>query len=245
MDYSLLDKISYGELKKMSKDMGLESKRSRVDYITDIQRAFQEYEQYKKNKVDKYKRICQLGNKGKEGICYLVKDNNNKEFAMKTFRKTKSSNTLKTEYILQKTASSIGVSPRVVEYDSVSKYIVMEKMDQHLLDVMKKQKGNLTKPQQIQIIEIYKKLDEVKVFHGDSNLLNYMFKGKKIYIIDFGFSKEINDRFIKKLGTDTPNLKLMTLGFILKLKELKCPPNAWKYLKKYISEENIKKFGIE
>lgn len=245
MDYSLLEKSSFGELKKMAKDMGLESKRSRIEYITSIQKAFKEYEQYKKNKVDKYTRIRQLGNKGKEGICYLVKDNKDKEFAMKTFRKTKSSNTLKTEYILQKVASSVGISPRVVEYDSVSKYIVMEKMDQHLLDVMKKQNGNLTKSQQLQIIEIYQKLDQVKVFHGDSNILNYMIKGKKIYIIDFGFSKEINSKFIKKIGTDTPNLKLMTLGFILKLKDLKCPSTSWLYLKKYVSEENIKKFGIE
>ena len=244
MDYSLLEKTSFGELKKMAKDMGLESKRSRLEYIKDIQKAFGEYEKYKKNKVDKYTRIRQLGNKGKEGICYLVKDSKNKEFAMKTFRKTKSSNTLKTEYILQKTAASVGISPRVVEYDSVSKYIVMEKMDEHLMDVMKKQKGNLTKTQQLQIIEIYKKLDDVKVFHGDSNLLNYMIKGKKIYIIDFGFSKEINDKFIKKIGTNIPNLKLMTLGFILKLKELKCLPTAWKYLKNHVSEDNQKKFGI-
>ena len=244
MDYSLLEKTSFGELKKMAKDMGLESKRSKTEYITSIQKAFQEYEQYKKKKVDKYRRVRQLGNKGKEGICYLVKDNKDKEFAMKTFRKTKSSNTLKAEYILQKKAASVGISPRVVEYDSVSKYIVMEKMDQHLLDVMKKQNGSLTKSQQVQIIEIYEKLDEIKVFHGDSNLLNYMLKGKKIYIIDFGFSKEINQKFIKKLGTDNPNLKIMTLGFILKLKDLKYPPTSWKYLKKYISDENIKKFGI-
>ena len=245
MDYSLLEKTSFGELKKMAKDMGLEAKRSSTEYITDIQKAFKQYEQYKKDKVDKYTRIRQLGNKGKEGICFLVKDTGDKEFAMKTFRKTKSSNTLKNEYTLQKAAALAGVSPRVVEYDSVSKYIVMEKMDQHLVDIMKKQNGNLTKSQQLQIIEIYKKLDEVKVFHGDSNLLNYMLKGKKIYIIDFGFSKEINDKFIKKLGTDTPNIKIMTLGFIIKLKELKCPPGSWKYLKKQVSNDNIKKFQIE
>jgi hypothetical protein len=111
--------------------------------------------------------------------------------------------------------------------------------------VIKRQKGNVTKIQQCQIIEIYKKLDEVKVFHGDSNLLNYMIKDKKIYIIDFGYSKEINDKFIKKIGSSTPNIKLMTLGFILKLKELKCSPHSWKYLKKYLSEEDIERFQIE
>lgn len=244
MDFSQLEKISFGELKKMAKDMGLEIKRSRKEYITDIQKGFQEYESYLKNKVNKYSKIHQLGNKGKEGICFLVKDNKEKEFAMKTFRKAKSSNTLKTEYTLQKIAAAVGIAPRVVEYDSVSKYIVMEKMDKHLTDIMKKQKGNLTKAQQLRIIEIYQKLDENLVFHGDSNILNYMIKDNKIYIIDFGFSKEINEKFIKKIGTDKPNMTLMTLGFILKLRELKCPETSWKYLKKYVSNENIKKFQI-
>jgi len=164
---------------------------------------------------------------------------------MKTFRKTKSSNTLKNEYNLQKQAANVGVSPRVVEYDSVSKYIVMEKMDLHLVDLMKKQKGNLQKCQQIQILEIFEKLDKVRIFHADSNILNYMLKGKKIYLIDFGFSKEITPRLCKKLGTDVPNMRMMTLGLVLKLKELKCPPSAWKYLKRKISEEEIKRFNIE
>ena len=245
MDYSLLEKLSFSELKKMATDMNLDNKRSSGEYIIDIKRAFKEYEKYKTNKLDKYKKLNQIGNKGKEGICYLVKDYKDREFVMKTFRKTKSSNTLKTEYILQKTAATVGIAPRVVEYDSVSKYIVMEKMDEHLLDIIKKQKNNLTKTQQLQIIEIYKKLDEVKVFHGDSNMLNYMTKDKKIYIIDFGFSKEINDKFIKKMGTDTPNITIMTIGFILKLKELKCLSTSWKYLKKYVSENDIIKFSIE
>ena len=90
----------------------------------------------------------------------------------------------------------------------------------------------------------FEKLDKVGVFHGDSNILNYMIKGDKIYIIDFGFSKEINERLCKKLGTCKPNIDIMTLGFVLKLIELKCPATSWRYLKKYISEENIKKFMI-
>ena len=72
-----------------------------------------------------------------------------------------------------------------------------------------------------------------------------MLKNKKIYVIDFGFAKEINNRLIKKLGTDTPNIKIMTLGLILKLKELNCNPISWKYLKRYISPEEIERFRIE
>lgn len=245
MDYTLLEQSTYSDLKKMAKDMDLPSKRSKSEYITEIQNAFSEYEKYKAHKVDKYTRIRQLGNRGKEGVTYLVVDEHKREFAMKTFRKGKSSNTLKSEYVLQKRASKLGASPRVVEYDSVSKYIVMEKMDTHLIDVMKKQKGCLLKYQQEQIIDIFKKLDEAKVFHADSNILNYMLKGKKIYIIDFGFAKEIDLRLCKKLGTDSPNLRIMTLGLILKLKDLKCPSSSWKYLKRYVSDEEIKKFDLD
>jgi serine/threonine protein kinase len=136
MDYTLLEQTSFENLKKMAKEMGLRNRRSKADYNADIQKAFGEYEKYKTNKIDKYTRIRQLGNKGKEGTTYLVVDNKNHEFAMKTFRKAKSSKTLKMEYTLQKNAASVGVSPRVVEYDSISKYIVMEKMDEHLIDVM-------------------------------------------------------------------------------------------------------------
>jgi serine/threonine protein kinase len=245
MDYTLLERSSFSDLKKMAKEMNLTTKKSKSEYIIDIQDAFKEYENYKTKKVDKYTRIRQLGNKGKEGITYLVRDNKDREFAMKTFRKTKSSNTLKNEYTLQKQAAKVGISPRVVEYDSVSKYIVMEKMDEHLVDVMKKQKGNLSRGQQFQIIDIFKKLDDVKVFHADSNILNYMLKGKRIYLIDFGFSKEITPRLCKKLGTNHPNIRIMTLGFILKLKELNCPSSSWKYLRKEINELEIEKFKIE
>ena len=245
MDYSLLEKSTFGELAKMAKEMGLPSKRSKAEYISDIQGAFGEYEKYKSHKLDKYTRIRQLGNKGKEGVTYLVTDNKEREFAMKTFRKTKSSNTLKSEYTLQKLAASAGVAPRVVEYDSVSKYIVMEKMDTHLIDIIKKNKGHLSRMYQIQIIELFQKLDTIGVFHADSNILNYMLKNKKIYLIDYGFAKEINSKLTRKLGTETPNLKFMTLGLVLKLKELNCDSSSWKHFKKYISTNDIGKFKID
>lgn len=245
MDYSLLQKSPYNVLQKMAKEMGLKTKRSKAEYISDIKQAFGEYEQYKLEKIDKYTRIRQLGNKGKEGTTYLVHDIKGHEFAMKTFRKTKSSRKLKTEYTLQKQAAKTGIAPRVVEYDSVSKYIVMEKMEYHLLDVMKRNNGKLSRTQQYQIIDIFKKLDQARVFHADSNILNYMLKNNKIYIIDFGFSKEITPKLCKKLGTETPNMTIMTLGFILKLKELNCPSSSWKYIKKHISSSNIEKFQIE
>ena len=151
---------------------------------------------------------------------------------MKTFRKHKSPITLKQEVKLQKIAGKAGISPQVIDKDLVSKYIVMTKMDYHLIDVMKKQKGILKQIQQKQILEIFKKLDEIGIFHADANILNYMIKDGKIYIIDFGMSKIIDDGLIKKLGTSTPNLNIMTLGLVLKLKELGCPSESYKTLKK-------------
>ena len=163
---------------------------------------------------------------------------------MKTFRKQKSSEKLRQEVKLQQLASTADISPKIIDVDTVSKYIVMDKMDKHLVDVLNKQNGILNRVQQKQLINIYKKLDDVGVFHSDANLLNYMFKGKQLYIIDFGMAKEITNQLVRKLGTTTPNLHIMTLGLILKLKELNCPETSYNYLSKFLSEEQKEKFNI-
>ena len=192
----------------------------------------------------KYTKYEQLGNTGKEGVTYLVRNENGDEYAMKTFKKTKSSSRLQNEADLQIIASQYEVSPKIIEINTEEKYIVMEKLDKHLFDVMKKQNGNLTKLQQQQIIKLYKNLDKAGVFHGDSNILNYMFKEKKLYMIDFGMSKYIDDNLFKKVGTRNPNLDLMTLGFILKLKELKCPETSYSYLLTHVSESDREKYKL-
>jgi len=239
-----LKKIKYDDLKNIAKDMDIKIPKSKDELIDSMIKCFEEYEKYKKNKIDKYKKIKQLGEKGKEGVTYLVKTSKGKEYAMKTFKKNKSSSKLKKEAKLQEMASEQGISPKIVEIDTVSKYIVMERLDTHLLDVIKKQKKDITKSQQKQIISIFKGLDKAKVFHGDSNILNYMFKDKKLYIIDFGMSKEIDDKLIKKLGTDTPNLHLMNLGFILKLKELECLESSYSHLLTYVTDTEKEKFNL-
>lgn len=240
-----LEKYSLPELRKIADEMHLRPRRSKQSMIEDISQAFSEYEQYRKEKVDKYTRIRQLGNVGKEGTTYLVKDKRGKEYAMKTFRKTKSSNTLKKEYKLQRKAGKAGISPKVYDYDTVSKYIIMDVMDGgHLIDVMKKQRGTLYKYQQERIIDIFNTLDEIGIFHGDANMTNYMLKGKQIYIIDYGFAKPIDARLVRSLKTDNPNKTLMLLGFILKLKEMKCPPSAYKHLTRHIPDGDRKKFEL-
>jgi serine/threonine protein kinase len=247
-----LEKYSRTDLQKMAERMDLPLKKNKLDLIKDISSAFKEYEEYKKEKIDRYKIGEQLGEKGKEGTTYLVTDmKNNKKYAMKTFRKAKSSSVLEREYEFQKKAHKCGISPKVYDYDTVSKYIVMEKMDSHLYDYILSKKGILKKEHQERIVEIFKKLDKIKVFHGDANILNYMIrKGGEdsdkleIKIIDFGFSKEINDRLIKKLGTENPNYDLMTIGFVLKLREMKVSEKSYKYLLKHISKENKEKYGL-
>jgi tRNA A-37 threonylcarbamoyl transferase component Bud32 len=242
----LLKKKSYEELKEIAKDIEIadDKYQNRNQLLELISKCFKEYEDYKTNIIDKYIKIKRIGNKGKEGITYLVKDKNNREYAMKTFNKRKSSENIKKEAQLQKLASEKGICPKVIDVDLVSNCIIMEKMDEHLFDVMKRQCGNLSDIQQKQILDIFIKLDDASVFHGDSNILNYMLKNNKIYIIDFGMSKYIDDKLKKKLKEERPNFTLMNLGFILKLKDLKCPSTAYNYLIKFVSEENKKKYGI-
>jgi hypothetical protein len=120
----------------------------------------------------------------------------------------------------------------------------MEKMDCHLLDKMKLLGGLLTEKQQRQILDIFKKLDKARVFQGDANILNYMVRDGKIYIIDFGFASRIDEQLMKKVKSKTPNQELMLLGFILKLKEINCPIASYSVLKNALSAEKRKQFNI-
>jgi len=245
MDLNILNKKSLDELQEIGKDLGIENEINKKILIKKIKECFKDYEKYKSEVKDRYEKIKQLGNKGKEGITYLVKDKiSNNEYAMKTFNKRKSIENIKRESELQIIAGEIGISPKVIVVDLVSNNIVMDKMDEHLFDVMKRQNGDLTEIQQKQILDIFNKLDEINVFHGDSNLLNYMLKDNRIYIIDFGMSKIIDDKLKKKLKENRPNFTLMNLGFILKLKELKCPESSYKYLIQHVNDENKIKYGL-
>lgn len=244
MDYGKLEGYTFGQLKEMASTMEIPVKRSKLLLVNEIKDALKEYERYKHTKLDKYIRQNQLGEKGKEGTTYLVETSDGKQYAMKTFRKQKSSTNLRKEADLQKKAADEDAAPNVLDIDTVSKYIVMEKMDKHLVDVMKTQGGDIKESQQRQIISLYRKMDKAKVFHGDSNIMNYMIKKGKIYMIDFGMAKEVTGSLTRSLGTNTPNMHIMTLGIVLKLKELGCPPSSYSIFKKHLTDEQIIKFGL-
>lgn len=238
-----LEKYTMTELKDMAQEMDIKPRRNKKDMIADISAAFKEYERYYTTKVKKYTKIKQIG-KGDQGTTYIVEDNKKKKYAMKTFRKSKSSRTLEQEYNLQKIAGNAKIAPKVYSYDTISKYILMDVMDCHLIDLIAKQKGVLRKYQQKRILEIFRTLDEIKIFHGDVNPANYMLKGKTIYLIDYGLAKPIDKKLEKRLKTNTPNMTLMLIGFILKLKEANCTPSSYKYLMAHVSEKNRLKYKL-
>jgi predicted Ser/Thr protein kinase len=244
MDYNILKKKNLNQLREIAEKMDISSVNlNRKELLDEIIKCFKEYEEYKKDIIKKYDCRGKIGNTGKDGITYLVKKNG-VEYAMKTFRDRKSVNSITKESQFQKNASMVGISPKIYEVNLVDNYIVMDKMDRHLVDVIKEQGGILNEMQQRQIINIFKKLDEIKIFHGDSNILNYMCKGQLIYMIDFGMSKAIDSKMIRKLGTDRPNYELMNIGFILKLKELKFDKKSYNYLVQHVSKDNINKYKI-
>ena len=57
-------------------------------------------------------------------------------------------------------------------------------------------------------------------------------------------AKEITNSLVYKLGTSTPNLSIMTLGLVLKLKEIGSPASSYSYLAKQLSEEQRSQFEL-
>ena len=201
-------------------------------------------ESHKRVCKNKYKKYDQIGNTGQDAKTYLVTDKYGDEYAMKVFKKTKSGKKIFEEVTLQTTCSNAGISPIIIDYDTESKFIVMEKMDGHLFHIIHKQSGILTEQQQKQVIRLFKTLDKIHVFHGDANMMNYMYKGPKLYIIDFGYGTKIDASQIKKLGTSTPNMEIMLLGFILKLKDMNCPQQSYTHLLSFLSPEKKTTYNL-
>jgi tRNA A-37 threonylcarbamoyl transferase component Bud32 len=231
-------------LREVAAMMGIAGRHTKQQLIEQITAGLKRFEEYKKRKVDRYSRLDRLGNPGKEGITYLVRTRGQRDYAMKTFKRAKSVARLQEEARLQHMAATKGAAPKVVDVNTVAKTIVMEKMDRHLYDIMRDQKGNLTQTQQKQILAILEKLDAAKVFHNDSNIMNYMLRGREMYLIDYGMAREINANVVREFKTKTPNQDITILGVVMKLKELKCPASAYSVLKERLTQSQKEMLDI-
>lgn len=244
MENYQLRNFSKRDLNKFARDLGISTDQTKESVIHDIIEKIDNFREENKPKHLRFTKKVRLGERSSEGTTYLVENGYGTEFAMKTFRRNKSTNSLYREAKIQQLAANKNLAPNIYYVDAEMKYIVMDKLDTHLIDVIKFNGNRLTINNQKKIIQLFKNLDKCKVFHGDANISNYMIKDGEIYAIDFGMSQEIDDNVIKKYGTDEPNLVFMTIIFIIKLKEMGCSSNSYKYLQKYLSDEDAKLYEL-
>ena len=196
-------------------------------------------QQYAKTSDGKFSILQQLGQTGKEGTTFLVKNRKGDEYAMKTFPKQKSTNNIQKEASYQKHVATFGLAPKIKDVSETERYIIMDRLDRNLFDIVKKHNGNIPDAIQKKIVNIICKMDETGVFHGDPNPANFMLKGNDMYMIDYGFARDIDEKLMKRYDTNTPNKKFMILGLILKLKEIyrEHNPNIeYKVLSKVLSK---------
>jgi tRNA A-37 threonylcarbamoyl transferase component Bud32 len=160
--------------------------------------------------------------RGKDGTVTLLR----KGRVKKTFRRNKNRELIEKEVNFMKKGYRLGVSPKIYEYfsgeDDENPYIVMEELDKTLVDTINRSKGKMSKDHQRQVISILSTLDKNLIFHGDVSPLNFMTgkgeKKDKLYIIDYGMTKDMDEAFIKKHSKDA-NIKLGITVFILKIRE--------------------------
>jgi tRNA A-37 threonylcarbamoyl transferase component Bud32 len=171
------------------------------------------------NHYKKIKLIRQLGLEGRDAITFET----DKGRAFKSFKATKPLTAISREYYFLKQSEKLGISPKVLYYNPKFKYFLMEKMDKTLPEYITQKKGILSIRVQKDIINIFKKLDNIGIYHNDPNIYNFMFKDNKLYIIDFGMSIE---------SFDNNNIKYMPDCLIIYLRN-KFPNIKLEFLEKY------------
>jgi predicted Ser/Thr protein kinase len=188
----------------------------------------QKNQKNEKNDVKLLKKSVKIGAKkspiikrGKDGAICREK-HKNKNVVYKVFGKDKNKKEIKNEIKFMKKGYDLGISPKIYEYDVdvLHPYIVMEEMDRTLFDWMKDD-CVISDDFQMQIINILEILDQNRIFHGDVSPLNFMtshVNPNKLYIIDYGMSKEMNSEFIKE-HSEHANIKQGITFFILKIRE--------------------------
>ena len=226
MNYQNISDFSISELKKialkLNVDVGGNTKLKMIEIILD-------------QKDYNYERIKKLGDKGKDAIAYLIIDRiTDDDFVIKQFRKNKKKSLILEEANIQNEMSKFGISPYIVDVDLERRYIVMQRMTSHLIDLTNK---SISISLQKQLLKLLQKMDEKLIFHNDPNPLNFMIKRGKLFVIDFGMSVRIDEKLIKKIGTSKPNVELGLLAIILKLKSIEFPISSYSYLKTKIKNE--------
>ena len=84
---------------------------------------------------------------------------------------------LSKEAMYQRMAAERGISPRVMDVNTTHKFIVMERLEETIVDLMrrrypgKEQEKPLEVAHQERIIEICEQLDAAGVLHNDGNPL--------------------------------------------------------------------------
>lgn len=154
--------------------------------------------------------------RGKDGKIFEV----NRDCVKKVFRRNKNPQEIIRECEFQRRAAKASLAPPIVRVDQDDTghyYIVMQKMNHTLMDEIRKQ-NDLSEKWQREMIRILHTLDKMHIFHGDISPLNFMVYGNKLYIIDFGMSREMDDSFVKKFGRHA-NTTLGITAFIMRLRE--------------------------
>ena len=182
-----------------------------------------------------------LGTPGKEGTTYKVEIlSSSDQYAMKVFKKKKSSAKISLEALTQDFAASYDLSPKI--YGIVLEQclpkpsggkIIMELMDGLLEELLNKQDGILTEEQQYDLIRLSIEMDNIGIYHNDPNPLNIMYKNGKFYYIDFGMSLPID---IKKHGRfpNTRALGTVFFGGVQGLVNRKISKGDINIIKKYV-----------
>lgn len=157
------------------------------------------------------------GKKGKEGTTRIMKDDNGHRYAIKMFRMTKSPKKILDEAQMQSMAAAAGISPKVHHVDTTKKVIIMDALDHTIVEELKGQRG-LPREYAAMLYALCLRLDKAGVVQNDGNPLNLMVdKNKRLWIIDYGFSKIITNAVKKKRGQH-PNINLTLWHFAKQLK---------------------------
>ena len=165
------------------------------------------------------------GKQGKDGITFIGKGPNGHEFAMKLFRKRKAIKPIQKEVDLQKMAAAKRVAPRVYGFNPNTKFIIMEKMSENIVQWKRRLYGDATitlhEDIQAQLYALMLRLDSAGVLQNDGNPLNLMFNAnERLFVIDYGLSKKISKKLKNKYGPYV-NIDLGLWSFEMNLKKYK------------------------